>query len=217
MRIAVFGASGGVGSEFVRLAVAQGHSVIAAYRQQPVQPVAGVDSIVGPDILEESYISRVIVGADVVVSAIGLRRRHPANPWSRIVSPPDLTSRFAAALIAAMTKAGRPQRVLAISAAGVGDSRAKMNPLVRGLFDVSNVGVAYRDLEAMEAAYAASTLDWLCVRPVTLTYGKGGASVRVVPYYGLLATVARVDVAAYLLARLADPGSYNERTPMIAS
>jgi hypothetical protein len=63
-----------------------------------------------------------------------------------------------------------------------------------------NVAVAYRDLAGMEARFAASSLDWLAVRPVTLTHGAPRGRARPVEHYGLLSTIRRADVATWVVA-----------------
>jgi uncharacterized protein YbjT (DUF2867 family) len=76
----------------------------------------------------------------------------------------------------------------------------------------------YADLAAMEAIYRASRLDWLAVRPVTLVDAKAPSDrARVVSRFGLLSTISRADVAAWLLRVVTDPPpAAAERTPMIA-
>ena len=52
-----------------------------------------------------------------------------------------------------------------MSAAGVADSAARMNLLMKFIVAKSNVGISYRDLAAMERLFAASGLDWCCPAP----------------------------------------------------
>ena len=169
-------------------------------------------AFVSCDVLAGDALARVFAGHDAVISCLGIRRRHPRNPWSRMLSPPDLTSRAATAIVAAMQVSGI-DLVLAISAAGVGDSRPRMSRWLRWLFDHSQIGVAYRDLELAEHIFAASSFDWTCVRPVTLS-PRRAKPVREVPFFGLTAMIPRESVAIWMLDQLA--GS-TLRTPMIAA
>lgn len=54
----------------------------------------------------------------------------------------------------------------------------------------------------MESVLRASTLDWLAVRPVTLTHGPPTGRARPVDRYGITSTVRRSDVASWMLEAL---------------
>jgi hypothetical protein len=95
------------------------------------------------------------------------------------------------------------RRVVLISAGGVGDSFERLSWPVRQLVSAGNIAVAYRDLAGMEARFAASSLDWLAVRPVTLTWGAPRERARPVDRYELLSTVRRSDVAGWVVAAAA--------------
>jgi len=110
--------------------------------------------------------------------------------------------------------AARPARLIIISAAGVGDSRAALNWPMRALLATSNVGVAYADLENAERALAASDLNWQAMRPVTLTGGARTGRVAVVDRFGVTDRIARADVAAFMLSSLEAP-AIDCHTPMI--
>lgn len=215
MKLTILGASGGVGRELVTQAVERGHAVRAVVRRPTAFP-AGVETSVVEDVTDVKQIAPLIADAQVVLSALGLRRRHASNPWSRIVSPIDLTSRFAAALVEAIREKGISPRVIVVSAAGVGESRPRMSGLLRWMFDHSNVGVAYADLDRMENVLRESPLDWIAARPVTLNHRQRSGKVREVEYYGATAQVSRADVAWWMLEQ-AQKNRIATRTPMIAS
>jgi hypothetical protein len=90
-----------------------------------------------------------VPGHGVVISCLGLRRAGQ-NPFARLLSPPDLTTRVTTHVVDAMRAAG-VHRIIAISAAGVGDSLLQLSWPVRQLVSTGNVAVAYRDLANMEA------------------------------------------------------------------
>ncbi len=214
MNLTVFGATGGVGRELTQQAVEANHHVRAVVRSSSAHRVpAGADAMVIDDLLDREAVAKAVHGADVVLSAIGLRRRNPNNPWSAVTSPIDLTSRFAQLLVDVLPR--EPARLILVSAAGVGDSRATMSGVLRWMFDHSNVGVAYADLEKMEAVLRQSSLDWLAVRPVTLSNGKRSGRVNLLDRYGLFAKISRADVAGWMLDQLSRP-TFGSRTPMIA-
>ena len=198
VRILVLGASGGCGRWLVRLATERGHQVTALVRARTaVEPPPGV-TVVRGDVTDPGTLDAAVRGQSAVLSGLGLRRAG-RSPWAPLRSPPDLTTRVAEALVPAMRRHG-VRRVVAVSAGGVGDSRAQLSAPVRWLVGAGNVAVAYRHLAGMEAVLAGSGLDWLVVRPVTLTAGAPTGLARPVRRYTLASTVRRADVAAFMLA-----------------
>src|SRR6185436_931998 len=149
-------------------------------------------------------------GHDVVLSALGIKRTNAANPWSALASPPDFSSRTAAMLVTAMRQHGLA-RVIAVSAAGVAESAARMNLLMRFFVAKSNVGVGYRDLAAMERVFSESGLDWCCPRPTRLTNGRLTRRVKIVAGFPLTAAISRADVAWWMVEHATQP--VRERTP----
>lgn len=210
MKILVLGASGGVGKHLVRLTCDQGHAVTALARCAD-----GIDSrarIVRDDVLRPGCFEEYVPSHEVVLSALGIKRRNPANPWSALASPPDFSSRTAAMLVKAMRQSGIA-RVIAVSAAGVAESAARMNLLMKFFVASSKVGVGYRDLAVMERLYAESGLDWCCPRPTRLTNGPLTRRVKTAESFPMAAAISRADVAWWMLELAAQP--IRERTPMI--
>src|SRR5215467_7273154 len=84
MKITVFGASGGIGSNVVDLATQRGHQVRAVYRATPqALPAHQAEILVSPDIFDPGFAAQAVRGADVVVTALGpdFAKRH--NPSAR--------------------------------------------------------------------------------------------------------------------------------------
>ncbi|HKG94009.1 MAG TPA: NAD(P)H-binding protein [Gemmatimonadaceae bacterium] len=216
MRFLVLGASGGVGRWVVRLAAERGHEVTAVVRASSgyAPPPPGVVVRVG-DVTDPALLDDAVAGRDGVLSCLGLRRAG-RSPWAPLRSPPDLTARVARLLVPAMRRRG-VRRLIAISAGGVGDSLARLGWPVRKLVAAGNVGVAYRDLAAMEAELEASGLDWLAVRPVTLVDGAPLGRARPAGRYGLASTVRRGDVAAWMLDAAERPGAFAERRVLLGA
>ncbi|WP_425485837.1 NAD(P)-dependent oxidoreductase [Gemmatirosa kalamazoonensis] len=138
-----------------------------------------------------------------------------ASAWAPLRSPADLTTRVTRALVPAMARHG-VRRLVAVSAGGVGESLDRCSWAVRRMVATANLGVAYRDLAAMEATLAASDLDWCVVRPVTLVDGEPTGRARPVERYGLFSVVRRADVAAFMLAAAESP-SLGSRAVMVGS
>lgn len=215
MRLLILGASGGCGRWATRLAAEAGHDVTALVRPEtPFDPPAGV-AVRRGSVLADADLAQAVAGQEAVISCLGAQRVNPRNPWSPLRPPPDFARESAGRLVQAMTVAG-VDRLAAISAAGVGDSLASTNAPMRWLLRSSTVGEMYADLEAMEAVYRASALDWLAVRPVTLVDATApSARALVVPRFRVVSTISRADVAAWLLRAATDRQPIVDRTPMI--
>jgi uncharacterized protein len=71
-RIVVIGGTGYAGSAIVAEAAARGHEVTAFSRSLPAEPVSGVTYVQG-DATDETALSSVVSGADVVVGALAPR------------------------------------------------------------------------------------------------------------------------------------------------
>lgn len=214
MRLIVFGASGQCGRLLVPLAAEAGHAVTAVVREGTEYAAPAGVTVVRGDPLDEAFVAGAIRGHDAVASGLGIKRRSAANPWSRITSPPDFCSRSARCIVAGM-RAGGVRRVCAISAAGVGESAARMNWLMKFFVATSSVGVGYRDLAVMEAIFAESGLDWQTPRPTRLTDGPATGAVVEIDAFPLSAAISRADVAGYMLGQLTSRVPFAPRTPTI--
>ena len=215
MRTLVLGASGGVGRWLAALAAENGHDVRAVVRESATyEPPPGVEVVRG-DVTEPWVIEQAVRDRDIVLSALGLRRAG-RNPGAQLLSPRDLTQRVMRHLVPSMQRHG-VQRLVAVSAGGVGDSFAQLSWPVQRLVSAGNIAVAYQDLAEMERVLESSNLDWLAVRPVTLVSGSVTGRAREVDRYGLLSRVRRSDVAAWMLDALERPGAFSQRRVLLGS
>jgi putative NADH-flavin reductase len=217
MKLLILGATGGVGRHLVSHAQLAGHELTVLTRSASWVPPQGVRAVRG-EVLDGPGLSDAMSGQDAVLSTIGHQRKNPANPWSASVSPRDLTAAAARRIVAAM-KAAQVGRVIAVSAAGVGDSAPQLNLVMRFFLATTVIGDAYRDLAVMEQVYATSGLDWLCPRPTRLTHGPRVHRLRVTTAFGAMDDISREDVAGWMLGALASPqwpdASWGGRTPQI--
>ena len=71
MKLIVFGATGGVGQHFVRMAVEEGHEVTAFVRTpEKLETKEGVHVVQG-DAFDAAAVANALVGHDAVVSCLG--------------------------------------------------------------------------------------------------------------------------------------------------
>lgn len=212
MKLVVLGASGGVGQLLVAQAVSQGHDVTAVVRSATWKPGDEKVRVLRGDLTSEAFLREAVRGSDAVLSGLGLRVGGLA-PWNK-PEQPDFLVQSTAALVAAM-KAEGVQRLMAISAGGVGDSRAKVPGFLRVLIAMSSLEAVYVELEKMERAMLSSGLDVCICRPSGLTDGPVTGNVKVTQAYAGQATISRADVAAWMLEQVA-LRELMDRTPMIS-
>jgi putative NADH-flavin reductase len=216
MRLVVLGASGGVGQWVVAHAADAGHSITAVIRQDSSRLTGRKNvSVVRGDVTDPAFVDAVIDGHDAVVSCIGLRRAG-RSPFARLLSPADLTTRVASVLTRAMENRD-VRRVVVVSAGGVADSFSQLTWPVQRLVSTGSMAVAYHDLAGMEARFAASSLDWLAVRPVTLTPGGPLGRARPVDRYALTSTIRRADVALFMVTAATRHDSFMNHTVLLGT
>jgi putative NADH-flavin reductase len=216
MKLTVFGASGGTGTQLVRQALDAGHEVTAVVRDRgrlavPDQP--GLDVVVA-DVMRPDAIEGAVAGRDAVISALGPSRRaeeRKAAGHSRIVTD-------SARSIAAAMRATGTGRLVVVSASGPfteGDGpvmRYVAKPITQWVLKDP-----FADLVAMEAVVRGSGLDWTIVRPPRLTdkplTGHYRTRRELNVRRGLF--LSRADLAHLILAVCGDPDSY--RTAIFAA
>jgi putative NADH-flavin reductase len=207
VKLALLGATGGVGREVLSQAIAAGHAVTAVVRNPSKLP-ADVD-VVRQDLAtpDADVLAAAMRDVDAVISTVGPHRAAEAG----IVAPAT------AAITKAMDCAG-VRRLVVISAAPVGAvpsthrpdppcydpgddllMRYLLSPLIRRLF-----GHHYIDLAAMEDLLRDGSLDWTSVRPPRLTNGPLTRTYRTAidrnVRHGLF--ISRRDVAHLMLTLL---------------
>jgi len=210
MKLALLGATGGVGREVLSQAVAAGHAVTAVVRNPSKLP-ANVEvvrqDLATPDV---EVLAAAMRDVDAVISAVGPHRAAEAG----IVAP-------ATAAITHAMDCARVRRLVVISAAPVGVvpsahrphpprydpgddllMRSVLSPLIRRLF-----GPLYADLAAMEDLLQDGSLDWTSIRPPRLTNGPLTRTYRTAidrnVRHGLF--ISRRDVAHLMLTVLQQP------------
>lgn len=201
MKLTVFGASGGIGTQVVRQALDAGHQVTAVVRDRTRLAVPDRDglAVAVAGLADADALAAAVSGADAVISALGSYGRGPMT----------VCQDGARAEIAAMRAAG-VHRLLVISASALHTvpndgpmMRAVLKPLVRLAFRKH-----YADLRAMEPEVTGSGLDWTLVYPPRLTDGPRTGRVwhRVGDAERRGQTLSRADVADFLLRAVSDPG-----------
>lgn len=200
MNITIFGATGATGTLLTGQALAAGHAVTAIVRDAARLAVPADQNlrVVTANVMDPAAIVPALDGADAVVSAIGPRGTGPTT-----VIQDSLRS-----IIEAMDKTG-VRRLVQVSGSIVADEgeslymRYLVKPVARRTF----LRHVCADMRAGETEIRQSDLEWTILRPPALT-DKAAAGIyrraidRNLPH-GF--SVSRADLAACILALLADP------------
>ncbi len=214
MKLAILGASGGIGRLLVEQAIARGHTVTAAARpSSKAAEITGATLLRG-DLEDEAFLRKVITHGgrcDAVLSALGHRLPGIA-PWHK-PEQPEFLRKSTDALVRAM-KAEGVSRVIAVSSGGVGDSRDIIPAAFKLFVAMSAMKTVFASLDEMEQRYFASGLEVCIVRPSGLTDEPATHRVVIAKKYVGRASIPRADVAEYMLEQCEKP-SFTEKTPSI--
>jgi putative NADH-flavin reductase len=190
MRVAILGATGGVGRWLMAVAREDGDHVKILVRDRSKLPKdLGAIGIIRGDALDPAAVDATIAGTDVVLSALG------AQGFGKT----DVYSAGAANIITAM-KAHGASRLLAVSSVGVEEDPGAPFLLKRIVapFFLRNV---LADMRLMEREIENSGLVWTIVRAARLTDGpRTGlyrAGERLIPENG--GSISRADVADFMV------------------
>jgi putative NADH-flavin reductase len=203
MRLTIFGATGGTGTQLVRQALEEGHDVTAVVRDPARLDVPAHErlEVVTADVRDAAAIEPAVEGADAVLSALGPRGRGPTT----------ICSDGARAIIEAMGKAG-VRRLLVVSAAGpfadAGDSPV-VRYVIKPVILEPLMKDAFNDMRRCEEEVRDAALDWTIVRPPQLVDKEGTGRYRTATDINLRGgrKIARADLAACLLGLVADESS----------
>lgn len=188
MNITLFGATGRVGSEILKLALRDGHHVTALVRTPSKLPTHNNLSILTGDIRDKELVSQAIENADAVMSAIGTDK--------------TTTLTDAIPFIIEAMKTGNVERIVTIGTAGILQSRT--NPDVyrfqsteskrRLTFAAEEHAKVYEQLNNAD-------LEWTIICPTYLPDGEATGQWRTernfLPEDGVEISVGDTALCAY--------------------
>lgn len=210
----VLGGSGRTGIHVLRHAIARGHQVRALVRNPAeFKAPAGVQLITGtPGNIDD--IRRAAEGTEAVVSVLN-NSRASDNPWAKPVSPPRFMTDASRATLTVMGEQGIT-RIVATSSQGVAEDWKRVNPIVRGLINISNIKAGFDDHNGVDALMRTSGVDWTLARAVALTDKPAKGPLRAAePGTGKPARfVNRDDLAAFLIDAV-EKNAWIRQTPLV--
>ena len=113
-----------------------------------------------------SDLKKSIGNSECIISTINVQRKN-IFPWSRLTNSKTTISDFAKNSI--IVSEDKINRIITISAWGVGESMEKIPKLFKFLIKFSNLKYPYIDHDIHEKVIENSNLNWTIIRPTALT------------------------------------------------
>ncbi len=197
-RLLIVGATGGTGRQLIAQALERGHAVTALVRNPSrLQLEHPQLKVVQGDVLDYDSVEAAVRGQEAVISALGHKR---------FFYPTRILSVGTGNLLRAMQTHGVP-RLVCETSLGIGDSAGRMG-LYYTLFVIPVILPFYFwDKTRQERLIAASTMEWIIVRPGVLSNAGRRGSYRHGHHIGSFiwtVRISRSDVADFMLNQVED-------------
>jgi putative NADH-flavin reductase len=197
MKIAVLGASAGIGLHCARLALEKGHDVVTLSRRAvPIPDQANLKQVQG-SATNASAVRTAVEGAEAVLVTLGTKSPLPTTVFSD-------SSRI---LLQVLKEFGTSPTLLVLTGFGAGDSWSYNSFLMKILFTLALKQV-YLDKNVQEQLIATEYPRWEIVRPGRLTNGSMTGRYRVLDTLveGMkVGAISRADVANFLVTQAEQP------------
>ncbi|HEV7346892.1 SDR family oxidoreductase [Telluribacter sp.] len=197
-KIALFGASGQTGMEFVTIALDKGYQVNALVRTPEKLSIKHQNlEVFKGDVLNQKDVQTVIKGCDVVVSLFGHVKGSPE--WLQTNGTKHITSAM---------KQEKVDKIISLSGGGLPypekDQPKFPDKMIRFIMKIA-VPKILNDAVEHHKVLANSDLKWIIVRGPRLTNDKKAGTYRV-GWVGVNAStkIARADLADFILKQIED-------------
>jgi uncharacterized protein YbjT (DUF2867 family) len=193
-KIALFGATGALGREFLKIILGGDYAVQALARSP--KKLAPFDcphlEIMQGDATSTADIRGLVRDSDLVVSCLGQRRGQPL-----------FMAQAARDMLAAMAAQATPPHLIFISSIGCGDT----SRLIRYLLMLIGGRAAFLDADRADAAIRAqSDVPYTLIRPYALTHKPGTGHYKLLAHQTTFAKpIARAYVAKVMLEAMKRP------------
>jgi putative NADH-flavin reductase len=208
-RIALFGASGQTGQQFLAQALSKGYEVKALVRNPAAFNVTHQNlNVIKGDVLNTDEVESIIKGADIVVSLFGHVKGSPE--WLQTDGTKNIVS--------AMKKQG-VARIISLSGGGLPypekDEPKFADKMIRFIMRIA-VPKILNDAIAHHEVLQKSGLKWVIVRGPRLTNDARKNEYRI-GWVGVNAStkISRADLADFIIAQLNDE-QFNYQMPFVS-
>lgn len=197
MKIAVIGASAGIGLQVSRLALERGHEVTALSRRiVPLPDHAKLKRVQG-SATNPHHVRTAVEGAEAIFVTLGVK-----SPFAT-----TLFSDSARLLLQVLKETGSSPTLIVLTGFGAGDSWDYNSFPMKLMFTLLLKNV-YADKSEQERVISAGYPRWEIVRPGRLTNGTLTGHYRVLDYLveGMkVGAISRADVAHFMVAQAENP------------
>lgn len=216
MNILLLGATGRTGKLLLKEAIKRGHFVHALVRDKGrIQLSSNSIKVFEGTPTDRDVLMEAMKDCGAVISCLNISRRSDF-PWARLRTPKDFLAETIQNVID-LAPSVKLDRVIVISASGVGDSRAEIPGWFAWFIAHSNLGPAYDGHEQQEKLLKASSLKWTAVRPTGLINSEKKKDI-IVSFKGQpkpKLTISRLNVARFIMEILEEE-KYIGKTPTIS-
>ena len=167
MEVLLIGASKGLGYQVLKELLSKKITVNCLIRRKGlINFESKYLKIFYGDATNLSDLKKSIGNSECIISTINVQRKN-IFPWSRLTNSKTTISDFAKnSIIASEDKINR---IITISAWGVGESMEEIPKLFKFLIKFSNLKYPYIDHDIHEKVIENSNLNWTIIRPTALT------------------------------------------------
>lgn len=206
MKVTVFGATGRIGGEVVRQALAADYKVSAVVRESSRFDLEhpSLEVLRVPGLTDAEVLRPALDGSSAVISGVGARGRKDG----------PVATDSTRSILAAMSASG-VRRIVAVSAAPLGpvpEGDSFLNRRIILPFFSAFVADVYADLRVMESDIMDSGFEWTIIRPPKLNDKAVTGKYRIA-IGGNVArgySISRADAAHLMLAALDTPAMLNQ-------
>ncbi|MGL4629928.1 MAG: NAD(P)-dependent oxidoreductase [Leadbetterella sp.] len=199
MRIALFGATGGTGIEFLKQSIAYSHEITAFVRSpEKLRNQFPNLHIVKASIDDYTILQQTVTKFDVIISLVGVAGLLQAR------KPNELYAKTAKNLVRVADE-NKISKLIVVTSGGVVEAPNEpwfFKYLLKPFF----LKKMYEDMKIMEQIVQKSNLEYTIVRPPYLTNGKLTKDYRIVidKWFDDDKDLSRADLAHYLLNCIED-------------
>ena len=153
--------------------------------------------------------------SSVIISSINVKRKN-FFPWSKISNSTSTIS-DSSKLIVDIAKLKQINRVITISAFGVGETYKNIPKWFQLLIKYSNLKYPYKDHQVHEKIISTSGLNWTIIRPVVLTNFKKNEKIKITyknhPKPNLI--ISRKSLAKFII-KILDNKDFYQKKPVVS-